>query len=338
MTEKILIVGAGFSGASVARTLAENGFKCDIIDQRSHIGGNAYDYTNDLGIRIHAYGPHIFHTNNEKVVNWVKRFGEWCEYKHKVKAQLTDGRYVTLPVNRETMNIVGSDNILDTFFRPYTKKMWGVELEELDPNILNRIPTRDDDNEYYFPNDRYQLMPVNGYTLIFNNILDHDNISVKTSTVFDKSMENDYGYIFNCMPIDVYFEFKFGKLPYRSIKFNNVHLPMNRVLPVSVVNFTHTGKHTRITEWKNFPNHGISDSTTLTYEEPCDYEDNNQERYYPVKDISGENRKIYKKYLYEVNQDKMKFIGRCGNYAYIDMHQAISSGINSAEQFIYNRK
>lgn len=338
MTEKILIVGAGFSGASVARTLAENGFKCDIIDQRSHIGGNAYDYTNDLGIRIHAYGPHIFHTNNEKVVNWVKRFGEWCEYKHKVKAQLTDGRYVTLPVNRETMNIVGPDNILDTFFRPYTKKMWGVELEELDPNILNRIPTRDDDNEYYFPNDRYQLMPVNGYTLIFNNILDHDNISVKTSTVFDKSMESDYGYVFNCMPIDVYFEFKFGKLPYRSIKFNNVHLPMNRVLPVSVVNFTHTGKHTRITEWKNFPNHGISDSTTLTYEEPCDYEDNNQERYYPVKDISGENRKIYKKYLYEVNQDKMKFIGRCGNYAYIDMHQAISSGINSAEQFIHNRK
>ena len=138
--KRILIVGAGFSGVSIARTLAENGIACDVIDQRPHFGGNAYDYDNELGIRIHAYGPHIFHTNNEKVVNWVKRFGEWSEYKHKVKAQLSDGRYVTLPVNRETTDIVGKENLLDTFFRPYTKKMWGLELEELDPKILDRIP------------------------------------------------------------------------------------------------------------------------------------------------------------------------------------------------------
>jgi|TARA_R110000744_G_scaffold260900_2_gene375791 UDP-galactopyranose mutase len=334
--KRILIVGAGFSGVSIARTLAENGIACDVIDQRPHFGGNAYDYDNELGIRIHAYGPHIFHTNNEKVVNWVKRFGEWSEYKHKVKAQLSDGRYVTLPVNRETTDIVGKENLLDTFFRPYTKKMWGLELEELDPKILDRIPIRDDDNEYYFPNARYQLMPVNGYTSVFHNILDHDNISVKLSTGFEKSMEKEYEYVFNCMPIDVYFEFKHGKLPYRSIKFNNINLPMTKILPVSVVNFTHSGKHTRMTEWKNFPNHGVSDSTTLTYEEPCDYEDNNDERYYPVKDINGENRKTYKRYLNEVDGQKMKFVGRCGNYAYIDMHQAVSSGISAAEQFIHN--
>ena len=336
--KKVLIVGAGFSGVTVARTLAEAGHKCHVIDKRPHIGGNAYDYNNHLNIRIHAYGPHIFHTNNEKVVNWVKRFGEWIDYKHKVKAQLSDGRYVTLPVNKETKEIVGEKNILDTFFRPYTKKMWGVELDELDPSIINRIPIRDDDNEYYFPNDKFQIMPKDGYTKIFENILDHENIKTDISITFDKSMEKDYDYIFNSMPIDVYFNFKHGKLPYRSIKFINIDLPMAKVLPTSVVNFTHSEPYTRITEWKNFPNHGTSNYTTVTVEEPCDYEDNSEERYYPVKDLKGENRERFKKYKKEVDNTKIKFIGRCGNYAYLDMHQAIAAAMTASKQFINNNK
>ena len=189
---KILVVGAGFSGAVIAHQLAKAGHDIHVIDERDHIGGNAYDYTNEKGIRVHKYGPHLFHTNNEKVYNWVTQFDEWVPYKHKVKAQLDDGRYVTLPVNKETKEIVGEENILDIFYRPYTKKMWGVTLDELDSSIIHRIPVRDDENEYYFPGDKYQMLPTNGYVKVFENILDHDNISVKLSTPFDKAMEEEY--------------------------------------------------------------------------------------------------------------------------------------------------
>ena len=132
LKSKVLIVGAGFSGATVARELANAGHECDVIDSRPHLAGNAHDFTNEHGIRVHTYGPHIFHTNDRKVAEWVKQFGEWSEYKHKVKAQLEDGTFVTLPVNQETKLIVGEENILDIFYRPYTKKMWGVTLDELD--------------------------------------------------------------------------------------------------------------------------------------------------------------------------------------------------------------
>ena len=175
--------------------------------------------------------------------------------------------------------------------------MWGKTLDELDPSIINRIPTRDDDNELYFPNDEYQMMPKDGYTKIFENIFRHEYIKVFTGTKFTTSMEKKYDHVFNSMPIDQYFKYKHGELPYRSIKFHNVTLPMAKVLPTATVNFTHDGPYTRVTEWKNIPNHGDSSThTVLTYEEPCDYKDNKKERYYPVKDVDGVNRETYKKY------------------------------------------
>ena len=260
--------------------LAKAGHDIIVIDERDHIGGNAYDYTNDKGIRIHKYGPHLFHTNNKKVFDWVTQFDEWVPYRHKVKAQLHDGTYVTLPVNKETKEIVGEENIISTFFAPYTYKMWGKTIEELDPSILKRIPSRDDDNEFYFPNDLYQVLPKNGYTRIFELILDKKNISVNLSQRFEKRMEKEFDHIFNSMPIDDYFNYVYGALPYRSIKFHHVDLPMTRVLPTGTVNFTHNGPYTRVTEWKNLPEHGINNQyTTLTYEEPCDYTVNNFERY-----------------------------------------------------------
>jgi len=332
--KSILIVGAGFSGAVIARELAEAGHKVTIIDQRNHIGGNAYDYDHE-GIRIHKYGPHLFHTNNKEVVDWLSKFTEWVDYKHKVKAQLDDGTYVTLPVNRETKEIVGEENILDTFFRPYTLKMWGKTLDELDPSIINRIPTRDDDNELYFPNDEYQMMPKDGYTKLFENIFKHKYIKVFTGTKFSTSMEKKYDHVFNSMPIDEYFKYKHGELPYRSIKFHHKTVPMARVLPTATVNFTHDGPYTRVTEWKNIPNHGKDPKQTIiTYEEPCDYKDNNKERYYPVKDVDGVNRETYKKYKEMVDTDRMTFIGRCGMYVYVDMHQAISSALATAKRFL----
>ena len=215
----------------VGNQLAKAGHSVDIIDRRDHIGGNAYDYVNDDGIRIHKYGPHIFHTNVKRVYDWITQFGEWVEYRHKVKAMLSNGTYVTLPVNRETKRIVGEDNIISTFYAPYTYKMWGKKIEELDPSILRRVPVRDDDNEEYFPNDAYQVMPKDGYTKVFEMILNQDRINVKLSQPFDKTMEKDYDHIFNCMPIDEYFQFKYGQLPYRSIKFHHVTLPMPKVLP-----------------------------------------------------------------------------------------------------------
>lgn len=336
---KILIVGAGFSGAVIARQLADVGHDITVIDRRNHIAGNCFDYINEHGIRVHKYGPHLFHTRNKEVFDYLSKFTNWVEYKHKVKAVLADGRYVTLPVNAETAEIVGKENIVDTFIRPYTKKMWNMDIEEIDPDILNRVPIRDDMNELYFPNDEYQYMPEHGYTKLFMNLLNHELINVKLSFEFTKDMESDYDYIFNSMPIDVYYDFEFGELPYRSIKFHNVNLPHPKLLPSTTVNFTNDSKYTRITEWKNIPGHGNNPNmTTITYEEPCNYKDNNFERYYPVKDRDGNSKKIYKEYAGK-NHPKMTFIGRCGMYVYIDMHQAVSSALSTAKSFlsIYNK-
>lgn len=333
----ILIVGAGFSGAVIARELADKGYKIVIIDKRDHIAGNAYDFDNELGIKIHKYGPHLFHTNNKTVFDWLSNYTEWTPYRHKVKAILSDGRYVTLPINKETKTIVGEENIIDTFIRPYSEKMWGMKLEELDPQIINRVPIRDDYNEYYFPNDEYQFMPKNGFTELFKNILNHPNINVKLNTSFEKFMEDDYDFIFNSMPIDEYYDFCYGELPYRSIKFTNINIPTPKILPETVVNFTHYGPYTRVTEWKNIPGHGTTKEwTTLTYEEPCDYKENNMERFYPVKDMDGINRALYKKYELIINK-KVTFIGRMGMYVYLDMHQCVSSALSIAYNFLNNK-
>lgn len=330
-----LVVGAGFSGAVAARILADRNMKVQVIDKRSHIAGNAYDYMNEIGHRVHKYGPHIFHTNNESVVNWLSKFTSWEPYHHKVKAKLPNGMLVTLPPNRETRKIVGEKNIIDTLFRPYTKKMWGLDIEEIDPAILSRVPIRNDHNELYFPNDEYQYMPTNGYTALIDNILKHENISVSLNTKFEKPMEISYSHVFNSMPIDEYYNYEFGKLPYRSIKFHTYKLPIKSYQNYPTENFTDDGPVTRVTEWKKYPLHDQGDPhrTTLTFEEPCCYTENDFERYYPVKDVSGENRKIYEKYKNKQN-NKVTFIGRCGLYVYIDMHQAVNSTIAIVNSYL----
>jgi len=329
----ILVVGAGFAGATVARELAIAGHSVRVIDKREHMGGNAYDFTNSHGIRVHQYGPHIFHTSNMEVVAWLSQFTEWIPYKHRVKAMLKDGQLVTLPVNRETERIVGQGNILETFIRPYSEKMWGVKLEEIDPDILNRISVREDDNELYFPDDQFQAMPKEGYTKLIGKILDHPGITVQLNQPFTKEMESEFGHVFNSMPIDEYFDFEHGPLPYRSIKFHHVELPIPKIFPVAVVNFTHKEPFTRVTEWKNFPGNADSPYTLLTYEQPCSYLENNLERYYPVKDIKGHNRFLFKRYETRVGKN-MTFIGRCGLYAYLDMHQAVSTSLAIVRKFI----
>jgi UDP-galactopyranose mutase len=206
--------------------------------------------------------------------------------------------------------------------------MWGKELEDVNPNILQRVPGRDDDEDRYFPNDEFQYMPKYGYHYMCQNMIDHENISVSLNLGFDKRMENDFDHVFNSMPIDEYYDFEFGELEYRSIKFHNMNIPAVRLLPSTTVNFTNDSKYTRVTEWKNIPLHGSNDTyTTLTFEEPCDYKENNMERYYPVNDYINKER--YLKYK-GIDNPKTTFIGRCGQYVYIDMHQAVNSALRIA--------
>ncbi len=332
--KSILIVGAGFSGAVIARRLAEKGFIVKIIDKRDHIGGNAFDYIDDKGIRVHKYGPHLFHTNNDKVVQFLSRFTGWVPYRHKVKAMLENGRLVTLPVNKETREIVGEENVVNTFIRPYSEKMWGLPLEKISPDIINRVPIRDDLNEDYFPDDTFQYMPEQGYTRLFEKMLDHPLITIELNCPFNKNMEEKYIHIFNSMPIDEYYEFIYGPLPYRSLKFHHIQIPAPKLFPVVQVNFTNSGPYTRIVEWKNIPAHGENELfTSLTYEEPCDYTENANERFYPVKDIDGINREIYKKYS-GIPNPKVTFIGRLGLYVYLDMHQCVNAALSAADNYL----
>lgn len=335
--KRILIVGAGLSGAVLARELANTGrFMIHLIDKRDHVAGNAYDFKNHLGIIEHKYGPHLFHTKNEKVFKYLSEFTDWVEYRHKVKALLKDGTYVTLPVNLDTVEKVGEENIVDTFYRPYSEKMWGIPLEEISKDILNRVPVRNDRNEFYFPDDKFQFLPKDGYTEMVKNILNHKNIKLELNKEFESKMINENFHSFLSLPIDEFYEFRYGKLPYRSIKFKTVNLPLPKVLPETTVNFTNREPFTRVTEWNHLPNNFEYNRnyTTICYEEPCSYEENNNQRFYPVKDAKGEFNKLYLKYKKLAEKDEtITFIGRLGLYKYLDMDQCINSALILSKNF-----
>ncbi|GGC94947.1 UDP-galactopyranose/dTDP-fucopyranose mutase family protein [Chelatococcus reniformis] len=370
-----LVVGCGFAGAVYARGLAEAGHRVRILEQRDHIGGNAYDYVDENGVRVHRYGPHLFHTSTERVVSWVKQFSAWVPYEHRVRALLPDGQFVPLPVNRDTINAVFGaalvsapqveafledlsvecrspansgeylnskigQRLTDLFFRPYTKKMWGLDLEDLAAAVVKRIPIRYDTDDRYFPNETFQALPADGYTQMFDRILDHANIDVHLSTTFTRGMEHEFRHCFSSMPIDEYFEFVRGELPYRSIRFHRETRSVVDVPLWGVTNFTDSGRYTRETYWKSLPGHqtGSSDVTTVTLEEPCDYRDNGMERYYPVKTADDRYVRLYGEYQGLADGlDQMTFIGRCGTYQYLDMDQVINQSLLGVEKFLRAR-
>lgn len=375
MGRKILVVGAGFAGATYARELAESGWKIDVIDQRPHIGGNAYDEVDATGVRVHKYGPHLFHTNNERVVAWISRFGNFIPYEHRVNALLHDGSRVPLPINRHTINMVfdkklaneaevvaflstqvirndspanAADYLMagigktltNLFFRPYTRKMWALDLEDLDAAVVKRIPIRYDDEDRYFPKDRFQLLPTDGYTQIFASIFDHPNIRVSLGVDFDKSMLSSYFHCFNSMPIDSFYDEEFGPLPYRSIRFHNRVVSANYGKNegiISVLNYTDGGPLTRETDWSKLPRHQVINSgkKTVTQEEPCDYTDNGLQRYYPVKTSDGRYDAVYQNYAHMAEKNTgITFIGRCGTYQYLDMDQVINQSVQGSKTWI----
>lgn len=344
----------------LAERYASIGKKVIIIEKRDHIGGNCYDYIDSKsGIRISKYGAHLFHTNYEDVNEYIRRFSKWREHYHKVYANV-NGNLLPVPVNLTTyrhfvnkelteeflkdfienknpyrdievknsedsaLKRIGVREIYDTMFKNYTKKQWDVYPEELDASVMERIPVRYDSTEGYF-NDKYQLMPVNGYTEFFENLLSNDNIEVLLNTNFDDIKDIRYEKLFFTGPIDQYFRDMYGKLQYRSIKFEHQYLNIDSYQENSVINYPQSNtNYTRIIEHKKIYNQDIP-GTVITKEYSTDI----GEPYYPFP--NKRNQDIYEKYRKEAEfheTNGVHFVGRLASYKYINMDQAIKNALD----------
>jgi len=354
-----LVVGAGFAGSVIAERLAsQHGARVLLIDRRNHVGGNAYDEPNEAGILYHKYGPHIFHTNSEQVVEYLSKFTKWRPYEHRVRAFVRD-QLVPIPINRTTLNkLFGLDlqndedaaaylasraepvdeirtsedvvinavgrELYELFFRGYTRKQWGLDPSELDKQVTSRIPTRTNTDDRYF-SDTFQAMPLNGYTAMFTAMLDHPLIDKSLGTDF-RDIRQEAGQIADHIiysgPIDEYFDFRFGKLPYRSLKFDHRTLDEERHQPVAVVNYPDPQvPYTRISEYKHLTGQQHP-RTTITYEYPSAEGD----PYYPIP--RAENQALYKKYEELADRtDGVTFVGRLATYRYYNMDQIVGQAL-----------
>ncbi|MDY6459286.1 UDP-galactopyranose mutase [Acinetobacter faecalis] len=360
---KILIVGAGFAGSVCARELAEAGHQILVIDRRDHIAGNAFDVKDEYGILIHQYGPHIFHTNSERIFNYLSKFTEWYQYEHRVRG-VVNGKEYPFPINRDTLNqlynldlteeqaaeffdkvrepkdkiqtsedvvlnSVGRD-LYEKFFLNYTKKQWGLDPSQLKAGVAARIPTRTNSDDRYFT-DTYQAMPLYGYTAMFENLLNHPNIEVKLATEFkDILNENvDFDHMVYTGPIDAFYDFKFGHLPYRSLRFEHEHLEnKEQYQSVGTVNYPNDFDFTRITEFKHLTGQKHS-STSIVREYPIDAGD----PYYPIP--RDENEKLFKQYqALANNEEKVTFVGRLAEYRYYNMDQVVGAALNAVDKIL----
>jgi UDP-galactopyranose mutase len=354
-----LIVGAGFAGSVLAERLAnEHGARVLLVDRRPHIGGNAYDEKDAAGILYHKYGPHIFHTNSEQVRDYLSQFTEWRPYEHRVQAQVR-GQLVPIPINRTTLNMLFDANLrtdeeaadylalraepveeirtsedvvinavgrelYELFFRGYTRKQWGLDPSELDKQVTSRIPTRTNTDDRYF-GDTFQAMPLNGYTAMFESMLDHPLIEVRTGVDFADLKDEAFeiaDHLIYTGPIDEYFDFRFGKLPYRSLKFDHRTLEQECFQPVAVVNYPDPDvPYTRISEYKHLTGQQAP-NTTITYEYPSAEGD----PYYPIP--RPENQELFKKYEALADAtDNVTFVGRLATYRYYNMDQIVGQAL-----------
>ena len=350
-----LIVGAGFAGSVLAERLASKADKkVLIIDQRNHIGGNAYDYYNKDGILIHKYGPHIFHTNSREVYDYLGQFTPWRPYEHKVLGSV-DGQLVPIPINQNTINklyglnlssdevdaflkskaepvarVKTSEDVViskvgkelyEKFFRGYTRKMWDLDPSELDASVTARVPTRTNKDDRYFT-DTYQAMPLYGYTRMFQKMLDHPNIKVMLNTDYKEIVDViPYKYMIYTGPIDNYFNYCFGKLPYRSLEFKFETIDAETFQPTGTVNYPNDQAYTRITDFKYLTGQKHP-KTTVVYEFPQAEGD----PYYPVP--RPENAEIYKKYQQlAASMTNTYFVGRLATYKYYNMDQVVAQSL-----------
>ena len=372
-SKKVLIAGAGLAGSTIARVLAEKNIKVEILEKRNHIAGNIFDYINSNNERIHKYGPHLLHCDvNSKGLAFLSRFTDWINYEHRVRALLKDGRTTPLPINKITLqDIYGitfknedevknflnkirnkslspkntdeffeanvGNKLANIFFRPYTKKMWGLDPKKLEISIGARLPIRTNDDTRYF-NDNFQALPKDGYSKMIERMLEHKNINVHLNTSYHRGLESKYDHAFLCIPIDEFYQFKYGVLPYRSIIFKDI-LEESYEQPVPVINFTDDSIYTRKTQWNLFPNspEEKSNLNTITYEKPCSIEENPGEYYYPVK--TKNSKIIYENYRrLSQSQDKITFCGRTGLFKYIDMIPAVNIHLKLATDFLKGQR
>ena len=355
-----MIVGAGFAGSVLAERLASvANKKVLLVEQRDHIGGNAYDYYNHHGILVHKYGPHIFHTNCKKVFDYLSKFTLWRPYEHRVLASV-DGQLVPLPINLTTINTlyglqlncdqletfyntkaqkvecvrtsedvvvskVGKE-LYEKFFKGYTRKQWDLDPSELDASVIARVPTRTNKDDRYFT-DTYQAMPLHGYTSMFRNMLSHPNIKIMLNTDYKEVVDIiPYQRMIYTGPIDSYFNYCYGRLPYRSIEFKFDTFEKEFYQATGTINFPNEHPYTRITEFKYLTGQ-IHQKTSIVYEYPTAEGD----PYYPIP--RPENRALYKRY--QSLADSMSntfFTGRLATYKYYNMDQVIAQSLTLFEK------
>jgi UDP-galactopyranose mutase len=350
-----LIVGAGYAGSVLAERLARGSNKqVLIVDKRPHIGGNAYDQYNDDGILVHKYGPHIFHTNSKDVFEYLSRFTEWRSYQHRVQAWV-DGMLLPIPINLDTINklyglnltsfqveeffaslaekkdeIKTSEDVVvskvgrelyEKFFRNYTRKQWGLDPSELDSSVTARVPTRTNRDDRYFT-DTYQAMPLHGYTRMFEKMLDHPNIKIMLNADY-RDIQHDIPYreMIYTGPVDEFFDYRYGKLPYRSLEFKHETHDQQTYQPAPVVNYPNDNLYTRITEFKYLTGQEHA-KTSIVYEFPRSEGD----PYYPVP--RKENADLYAKYKALADgTEGVHFVGRLATYKYYNMDQIVAQAL-----------
>src|SRR5438270_2971131 len=350
-----LVVGAGFAGCVLAERLARvRGRRVLLVDKRPHIGGNAYDHYNEHGILVHRYGPHIFHTNSPQVFEYLSQFTEWRQYEHRVVASV-DGQTLPIPINLDTINrlyglelsvqqvgdffrsvaetveqVRTSEDVVvsrvgrelyQKFFRNYTRKQWGLDPSELDASVTSRVPVRTNRDDRYF-SDMYQAMPLHGYTRMFENMLDHPNIKIMLNTDY-REVEGELcaNEIIYTGPVDEFFDYRFGKLPYRSLRFK--HETHNREVyqQAPVVNYPNEHPYTRVTEFKYLTGQEHP-KTSIVYEYPMEEGD----PYYPVP--RPENKELHKKYKVLADATPgVHFVGRLATYQYYNMDQVTAQAL-----------
>jgi UDP-galactopyranose mutase len=349
-----LIVGAGFAGSVLAERLARgSNKKVLILDRRNHIGGNAYDHFNDAGILVHRYGPHIFHTNSREIFDYLSLFSHWRTYEHRVLASV-DGMLVPVPINLDTINkLYGLDlnalqvgeflssraedrevrtsedvvvkkvgrELYEKFFRGYTRKQWGLDPSELDASVTSRVPTRTNRDDRYFT-DSYQSMPLHGFTRLFENMLDHPNIKILLNADYREIRKAiPHREIIYTGPVDEYFGYCYGKLPYRSLRFKHETHDQKQYQPAPVVNYPNDHGFTRITEMKYLTGQQHP-KTSIIFEFP----EADGDPYYPIP--RSENAELYKKYQELANGTQgVHFVGRLATYKYYNMDQVVGSAL-----------
>lgn len=362
MKVDVLVVGAGFSGAVTAERLANHGLQVLLIDKRPHVGGNAFDTTDEHGVLIHRYGPHIFHTNSSRIIDYLSRFTSWRQYEHRVLARV-DEKLLPIPINIDTVNrlyglslnedsiqdfynkvreprkkILSSEDVVlnavgrdlyEKFFRGYTRKQWGLDPSELSASVAARIPTRTNHDDRYFT-DTYQQMPLYGYTHMFQRMLNHPLISVELEKDYQAVRQGIQArHIVYTGPIDSYFDYCFGKLPYRSLRFEHLHKPeVQQHQPVGTVNYPNEHEYTRITEFKHLTGQ-THEGTSIVYEYPQAEGD----PYYPIS--RPENELLFKRYEALARKlEHVTFVGRLAQYRYYNMDQCVGAALKAAENIL----